>query len=96
MIHIHDNEVKNIAECNLLNDVINPPKRAKNINTHYCPILHGCMNTKKWRAKFKNFQILLDSGFRSMIVIRRQNEKYILKICYVEVANTDRKHHYKS
>ena len=47
MIYIHDNKVKNIAECNLLHDIINNPKRAKNINSHYSPILHGCMNTRK-------------------------------------------------
>ena len=29
MTRINDNEVKNIAECNLLYDIINPPKRTK-------------------------------------------------------------------
>ena len=47
MIHKHDNEVTNIDECNILNDIINPPKRAKNINIHYSPILHVCMNARK-------------------------------------------------
>ena len=51
LIHIHDNEVKNIDDWNLLHDIINPPKCAKNINIHYSPILHGCMNTKKGKAK---------------------------------------------
>ena len=41
MICIHDNEVNNIAECNLLHDIINLPKCARNINSHYSPILHG-------------------------------------------------------
>ena len=45
MIYIHDNEVNNIAECNLLHDITNHPKRAKNINSHYSHILHACMNT---------------------------------------------------
>ena len=45
------------------------------MNSHYSPILHGCMNTKKGRAKFKKFQILLDSGCSSMIVIIRLVEK---------------------
>ena len=53
MIYIHDNEVKNIPEYNLLHDIINPPKRAKNINSHYSLIIHGCLNTRKGRAKFK-------------------------------------------
>ena len=26
MIHIHDKEVNKISECNLLHDIINPPK----------------------------------------------------------------------
>ena len=29
MTRIHNNEVKNIAECNLLHDIINPPKPDK-------------------------------------------------------------------
>ena len=44
MIYIHDNEVKNIAGCNLLHDIINPSKRDKNI--------HPLLNTI-W--KFLNF-----------------------------------------
>ena len=75
MIYIHDNEVKNIAEYNLLHDIINPPKRAKNISSHYSTILNGFMNTRKGRVKFKNFQILLDSGCSSTIVMIRLVEK---------------------
>ena len=55
MTRIYNNEVKNISECNLLHEIINPPKCAKNLNSHYSPILHGCMNTKKDRAKFNFF-----------------------------------------
>ena len=79
MIYIHANEVKDIAECNLLHDIINPPKIAKNINSHYYHILHGCMNTIKGRVRFKNFQILSDSGCSSTIVMRRLFEKHTLK-----------------
>ena len=71
MIYIHDNEVNHISECNLPHDIINPPKRAKNINTHYSPILHGCINIRKGRAKFKNFLIIMDSGCSSAIVMVR-------------------------
>ena len=71
MIYIHDNEEKNIDEWNLLHDIFNPPKCSKNINSHYSPILHECMNTRKGRDKFKNFQIILDSVCISMIVTRR-------------------------
>ena len=55
MIYIHDKEVKNIAELNLLHDTINTPKRDKNINSHYYPILRGCINIRRGKAKFKNF-----------------------------------------
>ena len=79
LIHIHDNEVNSIAECNLLHDIINPPKRAKNINSHYSHILHGCMNNRKESAKFKNFQILLYRGCSSTIVMRKLVEKYTLR-----------------
>ena len=47
MTRIYDNEVNNISECNLLHDIINPPKLTKNLNSHYSPIIHGCMNTIK-------------------------------------------------
>ena len=32
--HKYDNKVNNIAELNLLHDIINPFKRIKNINIH--------------------------------------------------------------
>ena len=62
MIHINDKEVNKISKWDLLHDIINPPKRAKILNIHYSPILHGCMNTRKCRAKFKSIRILLDGG----------------------------------
>ena len=68
---IQKNGVKNIAECNLLHDIINHPKRAKSFNIHDSPILHGCMNTRKGKAKLKNFHIILDSGCSSKIVMGR-------------------------
>ena len=37
------------------------------------------MNTRKVRLKFKNFRILLDSGFSSTIVIGRLVEKHTLE-----------------
>ena len=75
MIHIHDKELNKTYEYNLLHDTINPPKRAKNLNSHYYSILHGCVNTIKVRAKFKNFLILLYSGCSSTIVMGRPVEK---------------------
>ena len=59
MTRIHDKEVNKISEYNLLHDIINPPKRTKKLNNHYSPILHGCMNTRKVKDKFKDFLILL-------------------------------------
>ena len=34
MISIHEKEVNKITEWNLLHDIINPPKRTKNLNIH--------------------------------------------------------------
>ena len=79
MTHMHAKEVNKIAECYLLPGIINPPKRAKNINSHYYPILHGCTDIRKGRAKFKNFQIIFDSGFSSTILTRRLVEKLSLE-----------------
>ena len=92
MIYIHDDEVNNISECNLLHDIINPPKRAKNINSHYSPILHGCMNIRKGISKFKNFLILLNSVFSSTIVIigtfeRICPEKYAVMQWHTQAGN---------
>ena len=52
---IHDNKANNISECNLLHDIINPPKNSKILNSHYSPILHICVNNRKGKAKLKNF-----------------------------------------
>ena len=57
MTRIHHNEVKNIAEWNLLHDIINTPKHARKLKSHYSPILHGCMNTRKDKEMFKNFAL---------------------------------------
>ena len=40
MMRIHYREVNKISECNLLHDIINTPKRTKNLKSHYSPILH--------------------------------------------------------
>ena len=69
MNRIYDNKVNNIAQCNLLHNIINPSKRTKNINIHYSPILHGYMNTRKGKENFKIFRILLDIGYSSNILM---------------------------
>ena len=64
-----------IAKCNLLHDIINPPRCTKNLNIHYSSILNGCMNNRYGRVKFNNFLIILDSVCSSMIVMGRLVEK---------------------
>ena len=58
---MHDNKLNKISDFNLLQDIINPPKCTKTLNSHYSPILHGCVNTREGKAKFKEFLIILDS-----------------------------------
>ena len=62
--------MKKIAECNLLHDIINPSRRTKSLNRHYSSIIHVYMDTRKGKAKFKNFLILLYSWYSSSIVMR--------------------------
>ena len=79
MNFILETEVNKVGECNLIHDIINPSKRTKISNIHKYPILHECMNTRKRRAKFKNFHILLDSRCSSTIITRRLIKQFILK-----------------
>ena len=78
---MHNKKLNNIAECNLIHDIINSPKLTKTLNSYYSPILHWCMNNIKGKAKFKNFQIQLDSGCSSKIVMGRIVEKLNHKGC---------------
>ena len=71
MNHIHDNEVNNIYECNLLHAILNTSRSTKNISIYDYTFLHGCMNTCTGRAKFKDFGILMDSGCIYTIMTRR-------------------------
>ena len=70
MDNIHDNKANNISECNSLHDILNTYKRTKNMNDYCPPILHGCMNTRRGKARFKKFRILLDKGYIYMIAMR--------------------------
>ena len=54
-IHVHDKEVNKIAEYYLLNDIINPPTRANNLDVQYSFMLHGCMSNRYGRVNFQNF-----------------------------------------
>ena len=62
MIGKYDKKVHNIAEYNLPHGILNPSKPTKDVNSHYYPFLHVCMNTIKGKEKFKYFRILLDNG----------------------------------
>ena len=67
MTPIHNNEVNKIAECNLLHDKINTPKRTKKLNSHYSHILHGCMNTRHGRETFKTFAFYWTVGVSPLL-----------------------------
>ena len=88
MTCIHDNEVNNISECNLLNDILNPPKRTKILNGHYYFILHGRINSRKGKERFKKILILLEIGRSSTIVMGRKVEKYTQKKSCDAVAHS--------
>ena len=76
MNYIYYNKVNIISECNLLHGILNHYKCTKNINSHYFPIIHGCMNTHSVRAKYNNLQIILDSGCIYMVIIRSIEIKF--------------------
>ena len=54
--HKHDKDVNDTSKYNLLNYIPNPSKHTKNTRTHYSLILHGCMNTRRGRAKYRTFK----------------------------------------
>ena len=80
MACMHGNKLNKLAEWNLLHDMINLLKLTKNLNSHYSPVLQGCINTQKGKQKFKKFRILLDSGCSSTILMGRLIQNRIPKI----------------
>ena len=83
MTCIHENKENKLAECNLLHDILNPPKGTNILNSHYSPILQGYTNIHKSEAKFKSFQILFDKGFSSTtimgILIKNNNKDTVIQ-----------------
>ena len=75
MTFIHGNKVNKLAECNLLHYILNPPKRTKNLNNHYSPILQGFMDIQKGKENFKKFRIILDIGFSSTTIMGKVIKK---------------------
>ena len=65
----NNNEVNDILELNLLDYILNPSNCEKFTNSFYYLILNVCINMCRCKVLFKNFEILLDSGFSSIIVI---------------------------
>ena len=66
---MHEKKINKLSEICLIHDILKPYKRTKMLNTHYSPIPNECMSTRKGRAKFKYFRILLVNGCSSTIVI---------------------------
>ena len=48
-------KLNKLDEFNLLNDILNTPKRTNILDIRYSPILQGCMNTRKVKSRFKKF-----------------------------------------
>ena len=88
MTCIHEKEVNKLSELNLLHYIINTTKRTKTFNIHYSPIIQGFMNTRKGKARFKNFLILLYSGCSSTIIMGRLINKPTHKKDFVMQWNT--------
>ena len=61
-----NNSIKH--EYNALYNFLNPTKRTGTKNSHFSPILRGCMNTRSRRAKFKKLQIIFDNRRSSTIM----------------------------
>ena len=82
MNRINDKYINNIAEFNLLHNVIDYYKCTKNINTHYSFTIHGCMDTRMGEEKHKKLYILLDIGCSYTIVMRILPIKHRTKMFY--------------
>ena len=67
---IHNKDINNISEFNIIHDILKSYKCTKNINIYYTPILHGCVNTLRGKATSVVFLILLYSICSSTVVIR--------------------------
>ena len=52
--NIHDNDINNIDEFNLLHDRVSTSKSNKNTNAHYSHIINGCTNTCRSRKQYIN------------------------------------------
>ena len=58
MNSIYDKDVNNISEFILLYDLINTSTLTKNINSHYYPVLYGCINKCRGRDNMKKSNIV--------------------------------------
>ena len=70
----------------------NYSKQTKYINLQYSPILHGCMNTCRGKAKFETFGIILksvcSSGFINVrITTKLKTEEYVLMQFKTQAGN---------
>ena len=89
---IHDDKVNNISRWKLLYGILNYFKSTKNINVHYSPILHGCMDTRRGKANLKNFRTLLGSGcsyniLRRGLINKLKTKKYVMMKWKAQAGN---------
>ena len=56
-------------EYNVLSNILYTSKRATTKNSHYSPILQGCMSARSGRAKLRNLRILLGRCISSTVII---------------------------
>ena len=90
----NNSNLSNEHEFNIISNFLNPKRRAKYKNSHYSPILQGCMNTRSGKEKDRNVCILLDSGISSTIVMGRLTSKLKQKISSEKcVVNPSREVH---
>ena len=75
MARIHSDKVNKTAKWNLQHDIVNLFKYNNNLDIHYSPSLHVCMDNREGRAKFKRFRVLLDSGCNFTILMGKLAEK---------------------
>ena len=79
MAHKINKMIINNDECNVLTKFWNPTKCAKPKNGHHSPIVQVCMNICRGKGKFGNFQILLDRGSSSTILMKNTMSKLKFK-----------------
>ena len=79
MLNKTNNDKSLTHEYNVLSNLCNPMKCAKLKNSHYSPILQGCMNTCSGTANFRIFLFLLDNGSSSTMLMGKLTPELKIK-----------------